>query len=220
MPSDRQVHEAVNKLKEAILTPDVEAAKQAAREIVAKGIDPNRAIEEGIRGSTGILAEKFDSGEFFLPHLVMAGEAMIEAGNILEAVLPKSSLAAKKVVVVGTVEGDMHSVGKNIVAMMLRCGGFEVHDLGVDVKSSAFVQRAKDLGADIIALSSLMTTTRPYQREVIEELESLGLRQRFRVMVGGGPVTREWAREIGADGYGKDAAEALTEARRLVGIEV
>jgi len=220
MPSDRQVHEALDRLKQAILTPDVEAAKQAAREIVAARIDPNRAIEEGIRGSTNILAEKFDSGEFFLPHLVMAGEAMIEAGNILEAALPKGSLTSKKVVVIGTVEGDMHSVGKNIVAMMLRTGGFVVHDLGVDVKSSAFVQRARDVGADIIALSSLMTTTRPYQREVIEELVSLGLRQRFRVMVGGGPVTKEWAKQIGADGYGKDAAEALAEARRLVGIEV
>jgi dimethylamine corrinoid protein len=118
------------------------------------------------------------------------------------------------------VEGDMHSVGKNIVTMVLRTGGFEVHDLGVDVRSGAFVQRAKDVDADIIAISCLMTTTLPYQREVIDELKSKGLRQRFQVMIGGGPTTKKWADEIGADGYGNDATEALREARRLVGMEV
>ncbi len=219
MPINRETGETVNKLKEAILIPDVDLAKQVAREIVDRGIDPLRAIQDGIVGSTGILTEKFDSGEFFLPHLVLAGEAMSEASRILEAALPKGSLASKKVVVMGTVEGDMHSVGKNIVTMVLRTGGFEVHDLGVDVRSGAFVQRAKDVDADIIAISCLMTTTLPYQREVIDELKSKGLRQRFRVMIGGGPTTKKWADEIGADGYGNDATEALREARRLVGME-
>jgi methylmalonyl-CoA mutase cobalamin-binding domain/chain len=120
--------------------------------------------------------------------------------------------------VIGTVEADMHSVGKNIVAMMLRTSGFEVHDLGVDVKSAAFVSRAREMKADIIALSSLMTTTRPYQREVIEELESLGLREGFKVIVGGGPVNEAWAEEIKADGYGKDAVEAVETVRKLMGI--
>jgi corrinoid protein of di/trimethylamine methyltransferase len=220
MPIKRETGETVKKLKEAILIPDVDLAKQVAQEILDKGIDPLRAIQDGIVGSTGILTEKFDSGEFFLPHLVLAGEAMTEASRILEAALPKGSLASKKVVVMGTVEGDMHSVGKNIVTMVLRTGGFEVHDLGVDVRSGAFVQRAKDVDADIIAISCLMTTTLPYQREVIDELKSKGLRQRFQVMIGGGPTTKKWADEIGADGYGNDATEALREARRLVGIEV
>jgi corrinoid protein of di/trimethylamine methyltransferase len=220
MPINRETGETVKKLKEAILIPDVDLAKQVAQEILDKGIDPLRAIQDGIVGSTGILTEKFDSGEFFLPHLVLAGEAMTEASRILEAALPKGSLASKKVVVMGTVEGDMHSVGKNIVTMVLRTGGFEVHDLGVDVRSGAFVQRAKDVDADIIAISCLMTTTLPYQREVIDELKSKGLRQRFQVMIGGGPTTKKWADEIGADGYGNDATEALREARRLVGIEV
>jgi corrinoid protein of di/trimethylamine methyltransferase len=220
MPMKRETGETVKKLKEAILIPDVDLAKQVAQEILDKGIDPLRAIQDGIVGSTGILTEKFDSGEFFLPHLVLAGEAMTEASRILEAALPKGSLASKKVVVMGTVEGDMHSVGKNIVTMVLRTGGFEVHDLGVDVRSGAFVQRAKDVDADIIAISCLMTTTLPYQREVIDELKSKGLRQRFQVMIGGGPTTKKWADEIGADGYGNDATEALREARRLVGIEV
>ena len=143
---------------------------------------------------------------------------MTAAGEILEAAAPRDSIKAKKVVVIGTVEADLHSVGKNIVAMMLRTSGFEVHDLGVDVKASTFISRAKETNADIIALSSLLTTTRPYQREVIEELDSLGLRERFKVMVGGGPITLEWAKEIGADGYGTDAMEGLEVAKKLVGL--
>ena len=219
MPGDREIEEALMKLKEAVLTPDVDLARQAAQEIVAKGIDPLRAIDVAIRGSTDILAERFDTGELFLPHLVIAGEAMTEASLVLETAMPTGSIASRKVVVIGTVEGDLHSVGKNIVTMMLRTSGFDVHDVGVDVRSNAFVQRAKDAEADIIALSCLMTTTLPYQREVIEELESQGLRERFRVMVGGGPVTKEWADEIGADGFGRDAGEAVAEARRLVAAE-
>jgi methylmalonyl-CoA mutase cobalamin-binding domain/chain len=174
-----------------------------------------RAIDGVIGESGNVLAAKFEAGEYFLPHLVMAGDAMSAAAEVLEEAIPKESIPSKKVVVVGTVEADLHSVGKNIVAVMLRAGGFEVHDLGVDVKSSAFVSRARETGADIIALSSLLTTTRPYQREVIEELQSLGIRDRFKVMVGGGPVTADWAKEIGADGYGKDAVEALDVARKL-----
>ena len=219
MPTEKEIAEALARLKEAVLTPDVDLARQAAEEIVAKGIDPLRAIEEAIRGSTDTLAERFDTGELFLPHLVLAGEAMTEASRVLEPALSAGSLASKKTVIIGTVEGDLHSVGKNIVTMMLRTGGFDVHDLGVDVRSSAFVQRAREVDADIIALSCLMTTTLPYQREVVEELESQGLRERFRVMIGGGPATKEWADEIGADGFGRDAGEAVTEARRLVATE-
>ena len=219
MPGDREIEDALNRLKDAVLAPDVDLARQAAEEIVAKGIDPWTAIDFAIRGSTDILAERFDTGEMFLPHLVLAGDAMTEASRVLETALPSGSLATRKTIVIGTVEGDLHSVGKNIVTMMLRTGGFIVHDLGVDVRSSAFVQRARDVEADVIALSCLMTTTLPYQREVIEELDSLGLRNRFRVMIGGGPVTEEWAKEIGADGFGRDAGEAVAEARRLVGVE-
>jgi len=215
--SENETKQALEALKNAIIGYDGDAAVSAAENIVSKGIDPLKAIDV-IKDSSGVIAEKFDSGEYFLPHLVMAGEAMTRASGVLEKALPQEALRAKKVVVIGTVEADMHSVGKNIVAMMLRTSGFEVHDLGVDVKSGVFVSRARDMNADIIALSSLMTTTRPYQREVIEELQSLGIRGQFKVIVGGGPVTREWADEIGADGHGKDAVEAVEVARKLTGL--
>ena len=218
MATEQEIKEALGKLSEAIIGYDVDGAVAAAEAIVEKGIDPVLAFD-GMKESSGTIAEKFDSGEYFLPHLVMAGEAMTKAGEVLESALPQDSIEGKKGVVIGTVEADMHSVGKNIVAMMLRTSGFEVHDLGVDVKSASFVSRAREMKADIIALSSLMTTTRPYQREVIEELESLGLREEFKVIVGGGPVNEAWAEEIKADGYGKDAVEAVETARRLMGIE-
>ena len=218
MDKKPETKEALESLRDAVLQYDSDAAKKAAQAIVAKGIDPVLAIKEAFGETANILHKRYDSGECFLPHLVMAGDAMTAAGEILEAAAPRDSIKAKKVVVIGTVEADLHSVGKNIVAMMLRTSGFEVHDLGVDVKASTFISRARETNADIIALSSLLTTTRPYQREVIEELDSLGLRERFKVMVGGGPITPEWAKEIGADGYGSDAMEGLEVAKKLVGL--
>ncbi len=219
MASESEVRRALDGLKDAILKYDVDAAKRAAQVIIDKGMEPMLAVREAIAGATGVLHERFDKGECFLPHLVLAGDAMMAAGEILESAVSKESIPAKKVVVIGTVEADLHAVGKNIVAMILRSGGFVVHDLGVDVKSSTFISRAKETKAVIIALSCLMTTTRPYQREVIEELESIGLRDSFKVIVGGGPITSEWAKEIGADGYGTDALEGLATANKLMGIK-
>ena len=219
MSNEEQTKAALEALSRAILEYDSEAAKKAAQVIIDSKIDPMTAIKETIGNTADILHKKFESGECFLPHLVMAGDAMLAASSILESAMPKESVLTKKVVVIGTVEADLHSVGKNIVAMMLRSGGFEVHDLGVDVKSSAIIRHAKDVNADIIALSSLLTTTRPYQREVIEELESMGLRDSFKVIVGGGPVTADWAKEIGADGFGTDALEALQTAKKLAGLD-
>ena len=219
MSNEEKNTAALEALSRAILEYDAEAAKKAAQALIDSKIDPMTAIREAIGNTANVLHERFERGECFLPYLVMAGDAMLAASSILESAMPKESVLKKKVVVIGTVEADLHSVGKNIVAMMLRSGGFEVHDLGVDVKSTAFVRYAKEVDADIIALSSLLTTTRPYQREVIEDLESTGLRDNFKVIVGGGPVTADWAKEIGADGYGADALEALQAAKKLVGLD-
>lgn len=204
-------------LKQAIVEYDQDRAIELAQQALDAGIDPMFAIEYAVGGSADVVGEKFDTGEYFLPHLVMAGDAMTAASEVLQAAIPKDTIHVKKVAVIGTVEADLHSMGKNIVAMMLKSGGFEVHDLGVDVKSMAFINKAKEVNAHIIALSSLLTTTMPYQREVIEDLKAFSLQGSFKVMVGGGPVTQEWADEIGADGYGKNAMEALSVATKLVG---
>ena len=208
--------ELLVKLKENIVAIDEQAATECAKEIVKNNIDAKKAIKFAISGAAEEVGKKFDMGEYFLPQLVLAGDMMQEVGKILEASIPKDEIEVKKVVIIATIEGDMHSVGKNLVSTMLSASGFVIHDLGVDVQSSHIIQRAQDLNADIIALSSLLTTTMPYQKEVIEDLISMGLRNKFKVLIGGGPVSKEYAQEIGADGYGKDAIEAVEVAKSLI----
>jgi len=207
--------ELLDSLMQAIVDIDEENAKAIAEKIIEQKIDADFAIKYSIAKGAIEVGKKFDDGEYFLPHLVMAGDVMESVGKILEQAIAKEMLNSKKVAVIGSVEGDMHTVGKNIVATMLRSGGFEVHDMGVDVRSMAIIEKAKELNADLICLSSLLTTTMPYQKEVIEDLKAMGLREGFKVMVGGGPVTRDYAEAIGADGYGKDGIEALEEAKKL-----
>lgn len=205
----------LDELKSAIIEIDEERAKTLAENIIHTDIDPKIAIKYAIAEGAIKVGEKFDRGDFFLPHLVMAGDLMDEIGKILEKNLPKHEIDKKRIIVIGSVQGDMHSVGKNLVSTMLRSGGFDVYDMGVDVSSMAFIDKAKELNADMIALSSLLTTTMPYLKEVIDDLRAMGVRDRFKVMVGGGPVMRDYSEKIGADGYGIDAIEALAEAKKL-----
>ena len=202
--------------RDAIVAIDEDKAREIAENIISETIDPSTAIKYSIADAAIKVGERFDSGEYFLPHLVMAGDLMEAVGAILEKHIPAEKIERKKVIVIGTVQGDMHSVGKNLVATMFKAGGFEVHDMGVDVTSIAFIDKAKEVKADMIALSSLLTTTMPYQKEVIEDLAAMGIRDRFKVMIGGGPVTEVYAHDIGADGYGRDAIEALDEVKKLL----
>lgn len=206
----------LDSLKDAIVAIDEGKAKEAAENVVSGEIDSGIAIKYSIANAAIEIGEKFDTGEYFLPHLVMAGDLMEAVSAILEKSISAEQIGRKKVIVIGTVQADMHSVGKNIVATMLKAGGFEVHDMGVDVPSMSFIEKAKEVRADMLALSSLLTTTMPYQKEVMEDLVSMGIRDKYKVMIGGGPVTRNYAEEIGADGYGKDAIEALEVAKKLL----
>lgn len=214
-----QNEKLLEQLQEAIIGCEEEEAKVLAQKILDAGIDPVYALEKVIGSSAAIVGQKFDDGEYFLPHLVMAGDAMMAASTILESALEVGSSSKKSIIVLATVEADMHSVGKNIVGMMLKASGFEVHDLGVDVKSAEVVSKAIELKADFIALSSLLTTTMPYQREVIDELTARGVRDKFKVVIGGGPVRQEWADKIGADGYGQDAIHSVTVFKQLAGMD-
>ncbi len=206
-------------LKSAIIELNEEVAVAAAEKVVAAGVDPSVAIRYAIADAAIVVGEKFDSGEYYLPQLVISGDLMDTVSKVLEKNISKADAQKKKLIIVGTVQADVHSVGKNLVSTMLKAGGFQVVDLGVDVPSATFIEKAKDLNADMIALSSLLTTTMPYQREVIDDLASMGLRDRFKVMIGGGPVTKEYAAKIGADGYGKDAIEAVEVAKKLLSVE-
>jgi corrinoid protein of di/trimethylamine methyltransferase len=210
--------EILQKLSDAVLSFDSAAAADAARDAVAMNVDPVKAIEEGLAKGLREIGDRFERGELYLPHLVLGADAMEAAVKILEEHLPREQLEATShgTVVIGTVEGDIHDLGLRIVASMLRANGFKVYDLGCNTKSLDFIEKAKEVRADIIAMSSLMTTTMPFMKDLIEALVSSGLRDRFKVMVGGGPVTREWAEKMGADGYGRDAVEAVKVARELV----
>jgi corrinoid protein of di/trimethylamine methyltransferase len=164
------------------------------------------------------VGDQFSRGDMFLPELVAAGEAMKAAVAVLEPEMAKTG-AAREIegkVVVGTVQGDIHDIGKTLVGTMLSASGFEVYDLGVDVPIMKFVETARQVGADIIGLSALITTTMGKQRDVIEALDDMGMRAQVKVMVGGAPVTHSWAEEIGADGYSEDAVGAVSLAKRLV----
>lgn len=206
-------------LKAAIIALDEGEAVAAAEKVVAAKVDPQLAIRYAIADAAVTVGEKFDCGEYFLPQLVISGDLMDVVTKILERNIAKADLQKKKIIVIGTVQADVHSVGKNLVSTMLKSGGFQVVDLGVDVPSATFIEKAKDLNADMIALSSLLTTTMPYQREVIDDLASMGLRDRFKVLIGGGPVTKEYAAKIGADGYGRDAIDAVEVAKKLLAAE-
>jgi corrinoid protein of di/trimethylamine methyltransferase len=176
------------------------------------------SINKGFSAGMDVVGELYSAGEYFLPDLILGGEAMKAALAVLEPALQAVGRHRKVlgVVVLGTVKGDIHEIGKALVGSMLSAAGFLVHDVGIDVEAEAFVAKAREVNADIVALSALLTTTMLRQREVVEHLAEAGLRDRVKVMVGGCPVTQAWADEIGAEGYAEDAAGAVVVARRLV----
>jgi corrinoid protein of di/trimethylamine methyltransferase len=206
-------------MAQSIIDGEAEDAERLANQAVAEGVDPLDAINKGFVRGLDEVGEQFGCGEMFLPDLVLAAEAMKTAVAILEPELAKKGAAREILgtVVMGTVEGDIHDIGKTLVATMLSASGFKVYDLGVNVAISAFAEKAREVGADIVGVSSLLTTTMVRQRFVIEALDDMGLRPQVKVMVGGAPVTRDWVAEIGADGYSEDAIGAVAVAKSLVG---
>lgn len=208
----------LQRLKEAVINYDVELAVEISKEAIATGFDPLKAIEQGLGEGLRVIGEKFEAGEIFLPMLMIAAQAMKESLAILEPALAKGT--SRKVlgkVVIGTVEGDIHDIGKTIVAAMLTANGFEVYDLGCDTPTSKFVEKAKEVNPDIIGMSALLTTTMTKMTEVINALEKAGLRGKVRVIVGGAPVSAAWAEQVGADAYAEDAIAAVGTARKLLG---
>ena len=206
------------KMAQSIIDGEVEDAEALAHEAVAAGVDPLAAINEGYVKGLDYVGEEFGCGVMFLPDLVLAAEAMKTAVAILEPELAKRGEAREVLgtAVVGTVEGDIHDIGKTLVATMLSASGFKVYDMGVNVAPAAFAAKAREVGANLVGLSALLTTTMVKQRDVIEALDDMGLRSQVKVMVGGAPVTKEWAIDIGADGYSEDAIGAVALAKRLL----
>jgi len=206
-------------MKQSIIDGDEEAAAAVAQQALDAGIDPLEAINAGYVEGMSYVGEQFAEGEMFLPDMMLAAEAMKAAVAVLEPEMTRRGTQRTMLgkVVLGTVKGDIHEIGKNLVATMLSASGFEVYDLGVDVPFAKFIEKAREVNADIIGMSALLTTTMTGQRTVIEMLDDMGLRPKVKVMVGGAPVTRSWAAEIGADGMSEDAMGAVALAKKLVG---
>jgi corrinoid protein of di/trimethylamine methyltransferase len=208
----------LGKLATAVIEGNSEAAKSGVTEALAAQLDPLEVIEKGLAEGLREVGRRFEAGEMFLMQLILSGEAMKTGVDMLkpEILRQNKQLTGSGKFLIGTVEGDIHDIGKAIVAAMLTAEGFEVIDVGVDIPDKDFVDKTKEIKPNILGLSALMTTTRTKQRDVIEALKQADTRNNVKVMVGGATVTPEWAQEIGADGYGEDAIEAVKKAKQIL----
>ncbi len=215
------VEELYKQMAQSIIDGEAEQAVSLAQKSIELQINPLDTITKGFVAGVSYIGEQFGKGEAFLPELVMAGEAMKAAIATLEPELLKLGQAREVLgrVVLATVEGDIHEIGKTLVGTMLNASGFEVYDLGVDVPAEKIIGKALEVDANLIGMSALLTTTMVRQREVIEELDKEGLRPRIKVLVGGAPITRDWAAKIKADGTSEDAVGAVKLAKQLLGKE-
>lgn len=213
-------NELLKQMAQSIIDGDADASVNLAKQAISEGIDPLQAITEGFVVGVNTVGDAFAAGDAFLPELVMAGEAMKAAVTTLEPELAKRGAERKTLgkVVMATVEGDIHEIGKSLVSTMLAASGFTVVDMGVDNPSEKIIDKAVEIDADIIGLSALLTTTMIRQKEIIEKLDARGLRRKIKVMVGGAPVTRDWVQKIEADGYSEDAIGAVAVAKQLMGV--
>jgi dimethylamine corrinoid protein len=211
----REREEILKDLADGVLHLDEELALQAAHEAVAAGLNAFDAISNGLVVGMNQAGKLYDEEEYFVPELLICSDAMYAALDVLKPHLQKGDAAEKFGCVIGVVEGDTHDIGKNLVKIMLDVAGFEMHDLGRNVPLADFVEKAKEVDAKLICLSTLMTTTMDGMSSVIEMLKEEGIRDRFKVLVGGGPISQAFADRIGADGYADNAASAVKVAKQL-----
>jgi 5-methyltetrahydrofolate--homocysteine methyltransferase len=197
----------------------VETAR-LTKELLDQGTNPNQILIEGLQKGLLTLGARFKRNECFIPEVLLAARAMHAGINLLRPMLTRTEAKPLATVVLGTVKDDLHDIGKNMVGMMLEGGGFRVRDVGVNVSPEQFMESVQKEGAAILAMSALLSTTMPYLKTTLEAMERSGIRQKVKVLVGGAPVTEEYAKEIGADGYAPDAASAIDEAKELLGISL
>lgn len=209
--------EFLDAIQEAVVKGSKDDAVQLAQRAIAENKDLNAVIEMGYIPGIQKVGQLWEEGEYFLPELITSAECMKAAMEILQPELEKAQIDMRSAgkVVIGTVEGDIHDIGKNLVSSILSANGFDVVDLGADVKLETFIEKAQEVNADLICLSALLTTTMTGQRRLIERLKEKGLYGRFKVMVGGAPVNQKWADDIGADGYSENALTAVGAAKKL-----
>ncbi|MBC7255164.1 MAG: corrinoid protein [Chloroflexi bacterium] len=203
---------------QGILQGDMKAVQEATTAALAEGMPPEELLNEAMIPAMAEVGRLFEANEYYVPEMLIAARAMKAGLAILKPHLVETGVEPKGRVVLGTVKGDLHDIGKNLVGIMIEGAGFEVIDLGVDVSPEQFVAAVREKKADVIGLSALLTTTMPSMRSTIEALEEAGLRDKVKVIIGGAPVTQKYADEIGADGYGRDAAAAANLVKRLLNV--
>jgi 5-methyltetrahydrofolate--homocysteine methyltransferase len=204
-------------LTDAVIAGRHAEAAELTRTLIDAGVAPKAILDEGLIAGMNVVGERFGAHEIFLPDVLLAAKAMYAGLDLVQPLLEAGGIAARGTIVLGTVRGDLHDIGKNLVGIMLRGAGFEVIDLGHDVPPERMVETARDTGASIIGMSALLTTTMPVMREVVDRLRAAGLDGGIKTVVGGAPVTEEFAKEIGADAYAYDAANAVEVVKQLTG---
>lgn len=207
----------LEELTNAIVAGNLNVAVQMSQQAVDTGIEPKAIIGDYLIKGMEIIGARFGEGKAFVPNLLMSARAMKGCLDLLKPLMQGDTSISCGKIVIGTVKGDLHDIGKNLVASMFEGSGFELVNLGINVEADKFVQAIKDNNADILALSALLTTTMGYMKDVVEAVEAAGLRGKVKIMVGGAPVNAEFAKQIGADIYTDDANEAVIAAKRLVG---
>ncbi|HOV68816.1 MAG TPA: corrinoid protein [Clostridia bacterium] len=205
----------LNEISEKLQAGNRNAVKELVQKAIDEGLSAKVILEEGLLAGMSIIGEKFKNEEIYIPEVMIAARAMNAGSELLKPLLASAGVKATGKVVIGTVKGDLHDIGKNIVRMMMEGKGLEVHDLGVDVSAEQFIAKANEVDADIIAMSALLTTTMTEMKTVIDAIKAAGLRNKYKIMIGGGPVTESFCKEIGADAYTPDAATAAETAVKL-----
>jgi 5-methyltetrahydrofolate--homocysteine methyltransferase len=208
--------EILNRISENLQQGEDETVGRLTRDAVAEGLPPKRILDEALIAGMNVVGEKFRTHEIFLPDVLLAAKAMYAGMDVLKPLLVREGVPAAGTVVIGTVQGDLHDIGKNLVGIMLRGAGFDVVDLGNDVSPARFVAAARETGARVIGMSALLTTTMPAMKQVVALLREEGLAPGVRTVIGGAPVSADYAREIGADAYGYDGANAVERVKALM----
>jgi 5-methyltetrahydrofolate--homocysteine methyltransferase len=203
-------------LADAIIAGNRDRARELTEQAISESVSPQQIINQGLIAGMSVVGHKFKNNEYYVPEVLIAARAMHASLDLLRPMIAQGAIEPVGKVAIGTVKGDLHDIGKNLVAMMLEGAGYEVNDLGVDVKPEQFVKAVKDKGVQIVALSALLTTTMPAMADIISALRDAGVRGKVKVMIGGAPVTQTYAEEIKADGYAPDAASAVDMAKELL----
>lgn len=208
----------LDKIKDAILNGDIASIPQLVKEAISEGITPEEVLNKALIAGMSVVGEKFKANDIFVPEVLIAAKAMHAGLDVLEPLLIESGIEPKGKLLIGTVKGDLHDIGKNLVAMMFKGAGFSVVDLGIDIPAEVFVKKVKEEKPSVLAMSSLLTTSMPSMKETIKALKQAGLYSDVKIIIGGAPVTQEYAEEIGAHGYAGDASSAVDKAKEVLGL--